>query len=519
ALPILAAAPPDGARESALRERGPGQTSTALLERMPVGVLVYRFDALIYANRTFLETTGYPDLAALSAAGGLDSLFVAGDADLATTPDPHGQPLAILTRRGDRKPVAARLFAVPWSGENAFALVLAPAGEERSKAGDLALRRAETTIRELQALLDTAFDGVVVLSRDGRIVSANQSAEVLFGVAPGALADVPFDQLFAPESREAVQEGLSRVRKGGRLALDSGREVKGLVRQGGAVPLFMTLGPMVDGSDRLCAVFRDLTGTRAPVRATTVREAAERAAVASGDGDAAVDTTSGLMAKLGHGLRTPLTAVMGFADLMLEERYGPVGNERYREYLRDVRNAAQQMASLLDDTLNLSQAECGTLELTFVSVDLNEIVQAAVKTMQPQANRERIIIRSSMAPRVPPIVADMRSLHQIILNLLGNAIRLSGPGGQVIVSTGQNQQGHVVLRVRDTGTGMSHKDLETALQPFARADTAPPAGNGLGLPLTKALAEANRGTFAITSRVNDGTLVEVTFPRPKIPAE
>lgn len=492
----------------------------ALLDRLPVGLLAYRFDELLYANRTFLETTGYSDLAALAAAGGLDSLFVAGDSDLATAPDPRGQSLAILTRRGDRKPVAARLFSIPWDGENAFVLVLAPAGAERSKAGELALRRAEATIRELHALLDTAFDGVVVLTADGRIVSANHSAEVLFGAEPGSLAETDFDTLFAPASRSAVHEAFTRVRRTGRLTVEGGREVTGLVRNGGAVPLFIIMGPMTDGSDRLCAVFRDLTAARLqpdtrPAAAGAPRRDDFAGAVAA---DAAA-TKADVVAKLGHGLRTPLTAILGFADLMLEERYGPVGNERYREYLRDMRTAAEQMAGLIDDTVELSRAESGALELTFVSVDLNDIVQAAVKTMQPQANRERIIIRSSLAPRMPSIVADMRSLHQIILNLLANAIRLTGPGGQVIVSTGQNQRGQVVLRVRDTGTGMSGKDLEIALQPFSPDVAASPAGTGLGLPLTKALAEANRGTFAITSRVNDGTLVEVTFPRSKIPAE
>ncbi|MFL9828526.1 ATP-binding protein [Rhodoplanes sp. SY1] len=506
--------------------------ATGLIDRMPVGVLVYRHDELLFANRSFLATTGYPDLDALAAAGGLDSLFVAGDADLATTPGPQGQALAILTRRGDRKPVAARLFAIGWNGESAFALVLAAAGEERTRAGDVALRRAEATIRELHALLDTAFDGVVVLTRDGSIVSASHSAEVLFGAEVGGLAETPFVNLFAGQSREVVRDTLARVRRSGRVALDAGREVTGAVRGGGAVPLAMTMGPMSDGSDRLCVVFRDLTAHRTGVSPGTATVAFEPAGAPTGgpagerrpatgqapDGPSIGDP-AGFVAKLGHGLRTPLTAVMGFADLMLEERYGPIGNERYRGYLRDVRTAAQQMAGLIEDTLSLSQAESGTLELTFVSVDLNETVQAAVKSMQPQANRERIIIRSSLAPRVPPIVADTRSLHQIILNLIGNAIRLGGPGGQVIVSTGQNDRGQVVLRVRDTGHGMSQRDLQSALQANTRADTAPPAGNGLGLPLTKALAEANRGTFAITSRVNDGTLVEVTFPRPKIPAE
>jgi signal transduction histidine kinase len=200
---------------------------------------------------------------------------------------------------------------------------------------------------------------------------------------------------------------------------------------------------------------------------------------------------------------------------MLEERYGPIGNERYRAYLEDIRDSGAHVVAVLNDLLDLSKVEAGKLELSFADVDLNGIVHDCVRAVQAQANRERIIVRTALSPHARPILADPRSLHQIILNLLGNAIKLAGAGGQVIVSTGQTSAGEMVLRVRDTGAGMSGKDLEAALQPFRHAGTTMKGGaaaSGLGLPLTKALAEANRGTFTITSKVNDGTLVEIVFP-------
>jgi signal transduction histidine kinase len=171
--------------------------------------------------------------------------------------------------------------------------------------------------------------------------------------------------------------------------------------------------------------------------------------------------------------------------------------------------------AVLNDLLDLSKVEAGKLELSFSDVDLNEIVQGCVREMQPQANRERIIIRTALSPHARPILADAQSLQQIILNLVGNAIRFAGAGGQVIVSTGQTSSGEMALRVRDTGVGMNGKDLEAALQPFRQVTPTAQGGtasSGLGLPLTKALTEANRGTFTITSKVNDGTLVEIVFP-------
>jgi len=139
--------------------------------------------------------------------------------------------------------------------------------------------------------------------------------------------------------------------------------------------------------------------------------------------------------------------------------------------------------------------------------------------MQPQANRERIIIRTSLSTEVPNVVADHRSIRQILLNLLSNSVKFTRAGGQVIVSTGLEESGEVVLRVRDTGIGMSEKDVRSAMQPFRQLTTSKvdaERGTGLGLPLTKALVEANRAAFDIESAVDQGTLVRITFPTTRV---
>ena len=113
-------------------------------------------------------------------------------------------------------------------------------------------------------------------------------------------------------------------------------------------------------------------------------------------------------------------------------------------------------------------------------------------------------------------------MRQIVLNLLSNSIKFTEAGGQVIVSTTTTEQGDVVLHVRDNGIGMSEKDIATALEPFRQLATSArfgSGGTGLGLPLTKALAEANRATFSIKSAVNSGTLIEVAFPGTQLAAE
>jgi signal transduction histidine kinase len=176
--------------------------------------------------------------------------------------------------------------------------------------------------------------------------------------------------------------------------------------------------------------------------------------------------------------------------------------------------------SLVNDLLDLSKIEAGKLELNFGAVDANRIVAECVSLIQPQAARERVVVRQSLAPRLPNIVADERALRQIVLNLLSNAVKFNEPGGQVIVSTALTDAGHAVVRIRDTGIGMSESEIETALEPFRQIATSRNTrGTGLGLPLTKALIEANRASFSIKSKKAEGTLVEVAFPPTRVLAE
>jgi signal transduction histidine kinase len=164
----------------------------------------------------------------------------------------------------------------------------------------------------------------------------------------------------------------------------------------------------------------------------------------------------------------------------------------------------------------MSKIELGKMDLEFSPIDINRVIRECVTLMQPQAARERIIVRLSLYDRLPNVMADERSLKQIMLNLMSNAVKYNEPGGQVIVSTALDDEGAAIVRVRDTGVGMSESELAVALEPFRRVPSAKVIeGSGLGLPLTKALVEANHADFTIKSRKDQGTLVEIAFPARK----
>lgn len=261
--------------------------------------------------------------------------------------------------------------------------------------------------------------------------------------------------------------------------------------------------------------------TQAPVTEAQVATPVEAKAPAPDDTRAANAEAAShrldFLAKVSHEVRTPLNSVIGFAELMLQERFGPIGNARYKGYAEDIHQSGLYALSLLNDLLDISKIEAGKFELDFTAVDVGEVVEACVASLQPLAKQARIVLRTSLAPDLPLVVADPRRLKQILLNLLTNAIKFTTEGGQVIVS-GTLVEGELRLRVRDSGVGMSKNEIAYAMQPFHQLDTAPrrQSGTGLGLPLTKALVDANRARLELTSEPGVGTSADVMFPAERL---
>ncbi|MCP4381872.1 MAG: PAS domain S-box protein, partial [Hyphomicrobiales bacterium] len=270
--------------------------------------------------------------------------------------------------------------------------------------------------RELEAILDTATDGVIVIDGAGVVDGMNRTAEALFGVSTNAVRGRPFTDLLADESRKAARDYLEGLASNGVASvLNDGREVIGRVPRGGLIPLFMTMG-RVAGSGKYCAVLRDITHWKnVEEELVAARKAAETANAQKSE----------FLAKISHEIRTPLNAIIGFSEVMMAERFGSIGNDRYRSYLHDIHLSGEHLMSLVNDLLDLSKVEAGKLDLDFTSVAANEVIQECVALMQPQANRDRIIIRTSLADGLPNIVADMRSLRQILLNLISNAVKFT----------------------------------------------------------------------------------------------
>ena len=491
----------------------PAALGDILVERIPVGVLVFRGDKTIYMNRPLLDLLGYVDVAEFEALRGLDKLFRGRAAP--SFSNGEYDTITIMGRDGETLPADAHLQAIDWNGQHAtlvtFRRALDAEHGPRVRSLDVELKARQAELAEARAMLDTATDGVISLDENGRILALNKSAEALFGYDQNELTGERLTLLLAPESHAAALDYIDGLKNGGVASvLNDGREVIGRERKGGRIPLFMTIGRISDTS-KLAAVVRDLTAwKRAESELTEARRAAERNSALKSD----------FLAKVSHEIRTPMNAIIGFAEVMRDERLGPIGTERYKDYLKDIHTSGTHVISLVNDLLDLSKIEAGRMELNFASVDLNAIVSSCLGIMQPQANRDRVLMRSQLSAKLPPVVADERSIRQIVLNLLSNASKFTEAGGQVIISTVLSEQGEAIIRVRDTGVGMTEPEVQAAMEPFRQLSNARGrGGTGLGLPLTKALVEANRASFSIKSKVREGTLVEIVFPPTRVLAE
>jgi PAS domain S-box-containing protein len=495
---------------------------------------------LLYANAAFLQRMGYPSLHALEEAGGLDALYVEPGVSTASSTSDTGTPVTISGSQssgqdgsGEGVPASAseaHLYTIAWDDEQALALIFAaqpaqgahiaaalaepvmaepaatfdppasePAASEPSPVG-------HANAEELAAILDTTAEGILMFDAEGNINSCNRSAEALFGHDGADLVRRNLADLFAPESAPAVRDYLESV-KGADISslLEQGRDLLARVDGGGLIPVSMTMGRTQSHGPNFFAVFRDLS--QAKKSESELREARRLA-------DRAANAKSDMLARISHEVRTPLNAIIGFAEVMIGERFGALGNERYVEYMKDIRASGERVIAIINDLLDLSRIETGKLDLAFANQNLNELVEQCVAVMQPQANRERIIIRTSLAHMLPQVVADARALRQITLNLIGNSIHLANAGGQVIVSTALSDFGEVVLRVRDTGHGLNDNEVAAAMEPFRTTAPSDQASDssGVSLSLTKALVEANRAQFQIRTGGRSGTLIEVLFP-------
>src|SRR6476619_4102633 len=325
-----------------------------------------------------------------------------------------------------------------------------------SPAGALGLETLSLSRASIEALLEAMPAAIGILAHDD-LVHANAAFAYAFGYRS-------FDEL-------AAAGGLEAIVPGGVTLLNAndnnGRErtvaVEALTRGRRRLKISFDVKSLAGDLELLRLVDGAMLDTETPAADPQTQAVAEAEDAKEESDAAAVSRRLDFLAKVSHEVRTPLNSILGFTELMLQERFGPIGNARYTGYVEDIHQSGLYALSLLNDLLDISKIEAGKFELDFTAVEVPELVEDCVNSLQPLAKRSRIVLRTSLAEKLPCVVADPRRLMQILLNLLTNAIKFTKEGGQVIVS-GTMADGDLRLRVRDNGVGMTKDEIAYAMQ-------------------------------------------------------
>ncbi len=246
----------------------------------------------------------------------------------------------------------------------------------------------------------------------------------------------------------------------------------------------------------------------------SLHRATEALARAKEEAEAANRAKSEFLANMSHELRTPLNAILGFSETMLLELMGPLANEKYRSYVGDIHSSGTLLLAIINDILDLSKIEAGKHELSEDAIDLASSIGAVANLMRPRIAEAGLALELDLPGDLPLLWADNRSLQQILLNLLSNALKFT-LRGRIVIAVRLDPEDRLSIAVSDTGIGMTESNIAVAVTPFgqvASAFTRGKQGTGLGLPLSRALMERHGGQLAIESELGRGTVVTLIFP-------
>ncbi|MGA8379911.1 MAG: ATP-binding protein [Stellaceae bacterium] len=372
------------------------------------------------------------------------------------------------------------------------------------------LRRSEARLKRrnslLQSTLESIGEGLSVFDGRGRLIARNRRFCELLDLPDDLAGGVPLREVL---TRQALRGDFGDVEPQGEVdrRLDQFyREVptiKERVTSSGRV-LQIRRSAMPDGA--VVSVYSDITDLKAGQ--TRLLQARSQAELAN-------HSKSEFLANMSHELRTPLNAVIGFTEIISLELFGPIGNDKYLEYIKDVHASSLHLLSIINDVLDMSKIEAGKLELQKEAVTLQTLIADVLRIVHERAGVRRIELLCELAEEPVVIWADERAMKQILLNLLSNAIKFSLDGGTVHIRVSAARTDAAVIEVEDHGIGMDADEQARALQPFGQAKPATTrtyGGTGLGLPITKGLVEAHGGTLTILSRPGNGTTVRLVLP-------
>ena len=272
---------------------------------------------------------------------------------------------------------------------------------------------------------------------------------------------------------------------------------------------------LTQSQEELITTVSDLESSQATLehQAQQLVDLAEKYSMEKTRAETANQTKSEFLANMSHELRTPLNAVIGFSEIMENAIFGPLGVPKYTEYASDIRQSGQYLLDVINDILDMSKIEAGRVTLDFVQCDIGTIIDDSLRIVKPRASDENIKIINKVAKSIK-LEADKRTLKQILLNLLTNAVKFTPEGGSVTLKASSTKS-HVNVSIKDTGIGIAEEDIAKLGRPFeqvASQFSKGHDGSGLGLAISRSLIELHGGALDIASIEGEGTTISFSLP-------
>jgi PAS domain S-box-containing protein len=365
------------------------------------------------------------------------------------------------------------------------------------------------------AILNGALDCIVTMDHLGNIVEFNPAAESTFGFSREEAVGRPLADLLIPTVlRDQHRKGLARYLETGAGPVIGKRiEITALRKDGNAFPAELAIVVIaLDDAPKFTGFLRDLTiqksSEEARLRSVQIEQENKRAQEAN-------RLKSEFLANMSHELRTPLNAIIGFAELMHDGKVGPVSGT-HKEYLGDIVTSSRHLLQLVNDVLDLAKVESGKMDFRPEPVDVEKLTAEVRSILRELAGSKRIRIETSVHPDVTGIVADPARVKQILYNYLSNALKFTPDGGTVTVRIEPEGDAFFRIDVGDTGVGIAEQDISQLFMEFHQLDAGLAKkyqGTGLGLALTRQLAEAQGGHVAVRSTMGVGSTFSAVLPR------
>ena len=449
---------------------------TLVLNRLPLAILVFRDQQVLFANRALTDLLGHEGVESLRAAG-IDSIFPTEEAASA------GPVNRLVRRDGTPLPVTARLQSVSWQGRAALMLSATPADPVRGHEG--AVRAFAAMASEVRQ------EGFIAADRAGLVTEISAAGAALLGAAPQDITGRPLAVLVASRDMEPLRNFLEKPARFAETARPS------------------LIAASEAGEAEIALFAEGQAGTVNGYFGFIRPRASSRPAASNEPSDPA------MFSRLSRGIRRPLNTIIGFADLIRSAAMGSLDATRYTEYARDIRTAGLEIAVLVDELDDYARLRDGGYQARPSDVDLGALLESCVQRVKGQAGAARVLVRSAVAERLPRVRADRASLGQALLNLLASAIDQTPIGGSVILSAQLGDDGGIAVHVRDGAHDPG--DIAERFVVFRDGvdkdgEQLQPVRSSVGLALTRSLLAVNACSLSIDPVAGAGTLFSMLIP-------